>query len=50
MENEKTNWEKIGLYIACVAIFFTVIFYLIDMKVDIAKLQVKVEKLEEKKL
>ncbi|HUD02350.1 MAG TPA: hypothetical protein VMR37_08465 [Rhabdochlamydiaceae bacterium] len=48
-ENKKVNWEKIGLYVAIVATFFSLVFYLIEMKVDIAKLQVKVEKLEEKK-
>lgn len=47
-ENKNTNWEKIGLYVAIVATFFTVIFYLIEMKVDIAKLQVKIENLEKK--
>jgi cell division protein FtsL len=43
------NWEKIGVYIATLTGFMTVMFYIIEMKVDIAKLQIKVEKLEEKK-
>jgi cell division protein FtsL len=40
------NWEKIGIYIIGVSTFFTVIFYVIDMKVDIAKLQIQVHHLE----
>ena len=47
-ENKNINWEKIGLYLAIVATFFSVVFYLIEMKVDIAKLQIKVEFLETK--
>ena len=43
------NWEKAGVYLAIAATFFTVIIYIADMKERIAKLEVKVEKLEEKK-
>lgn len=42
------NWEKIGIYVAILTGFLTVMVYLIEMKVDIAKLQVKVDKLEER--
>lgn len=42
---KKINWEKAGVYIAII----TLIFYIVEMKVDIAKLQVKVQKLEENK-
>ncbi len=42
------NWEKIGIYIAILTGFLTVMFYIIDMKVDIAKLQVKVDQLQER--
>ena len=45
MEN-KINWEKVGLYIAVMASFFTKISYITDMKERIAKLEVKVEHLE----
>lgn len=47
MENKEINWEKIGIYIAISATFLTVIIYIADMKERIAKLEVKVEKLEE---
>ena len=43
------NWEKIGIYLALMAGFLTVIFYIADMKERIARLEVKVENLEEKK-
>lgn len=42
------NWEKIGLYIAGLTAFMTIMFYIVDMKVSIAKLEVKVENLQEK--
>jgi hypothetical protein len=45
MEN-KVNWEKVGVYVAILTGFFTFMFYIVEMKVDIAKLQVKVEKME----
>ncbi len=48
-EKEKTDWEKIGIYIACAVAFLTILFYVVEMKVDIAKLQVNVEHLQEKK-
>lgn len=43
------NWEKIGIYFGVLTGFMTIMFYIIDMKVDIAKLQIIVEKLEERK-
>jgi cell division protein FtsL len=49
MENKyPVNWEKVGVYIAIAACFLTVIIYIADIKERIAKLEVKVEKLEEK--
>lgn len=47
--SNNTNWEKIGIYIVCVASFFTVIAYIADIKERVAKLEVKVEHLEDKK-
>lgn len=48
MENKKTiDYEKIGFYMALTAAFFTLISYIADMKERIAKLEVKVERLEE---
>jgi hypothetical protein len=47
MENEKTaNWEKISVFIALFLAFLAIISYTIDTKVDVAKLQEKVEHLE----
>lgn len=46
--SREINWEKIGVYIAILAGFMTLMSNIVDMKVDIAKLQVKVEKLEER--
>lgn len=43
------NWEKIGIYIAIITAFFMAMNSLMDIKERIAKLEVKVEKLEEKK-
>ena len=49
MENKyPVNWEKISVYIAIAISFLTVIIYIADIKERIAKLEVKVEKLEEK--
>lgn len=48
MENRKIDFEKIGVYIAAVMIFFTIIFYIIEMKVAIAQLEVKVDHLQQK--
>jgi cell division protein FtsL len=44
--SKEINWEKIGVYLSILVGFMTVMFYIVEMKVDIAKLQVKVEKLE----
>ncbi len=46
---KEIHWEKIGIYIAAMAAFMTIMFYIIEMKVDIGKLQVKVKHLQEKK-
>jgi hypothetical protein len=48
-KSSEVNWEKIGVYIAIMAGFLTMMFYVVEMKVDIAKLQVKVENLDIKK-
>ena len=52
MENDEkiseVNWEKIGVYIAVMVGFLTLMFYTVDIKVDVAKLQIKVEYLEGK--
>ncbi len=45
---ENVHWEKVGVYIAILVGFLTFIFPLMDIKERIAKLEVKVEKLEEK--
>jgi len=47
MADRSINLEKIGIYVAVMAGFLTVIFYIADMKERIAKLEVKVEKLED---
>ncbi len=44
--SSKIDWEKIGVYLALVLAFFTVISYLMDVKERVAKLEVKVEHLE----
>jgi hypothetical protein len=49
MEENKINYEKIGIYFAILIGFLTIIFYLSDMKERIAKLEVKVDYLENKK-
>ena len=43
------NWEKVGIYITISFFIFTTVIYIADMKERIAKLEVKVEKLEDKK-
>lgn len=47
-EKVKTNYEKIGIYLWAMTAFFSVIYYVVDMKVDIGKLQVEIEHLKEK--
>jgi hypothetical protein len=47
MVSKDTNWEKISVYFAITVGLLTVIVYIADMKERIAKLEVKVEKLEE---
>ena len=49
MVNKQINLEKIGIYIAVMVGFLTVIFYIADMKERIAKLEVKMEHLHEEK-
>jgi len=48
MQNE-IHWEKIGIYLALLIGFLTVIFYIADIKERVAKLEVKIEHLEDKK-
>lgn len=48
MENRTANWEKFGIYIAATIAILTFVIYIADIKERIAKLEVKVEKLEEK--
>jgi hypothetical protein len=43
------NWEKVSVYVTIAFSVLTIIVYIADMKERIAKLEVKVEKLEEKK-
>jgi|HubBroStandDraft_3_1064219.scaffolds.fasta_scaffold15206_4 hypothetical protein len=45
---EEINWDKIGIYVILLTGFLTCITYISDMKERIAKLEVKVEKLEQK--
>ena len=44
----KIDWQKMSVYVASIVGFFTIIIYIVDMKVSIAKLEVKVEALQEK--
>jgi len=46
---QKINWEKIGIYIAVLTGFIMFMNGLMDIKERIAKLEVKVEKLEERR-
>jgi hypothetical protein len=46
---QKVNWEKIGVYLALITGFYMIMNNIMDTKERIAKLEVKVEKLEEKK-
>jgi hypothetical protein len=48
MANKKIDWQKISVYIAALVGFLTILFYLIEMKVDIGKLQVEVVNIKEK--
>lgn len=45
---QSVNWEKLSVYFALTAATLTFVIYLSDMKERIAKLEVKVEKLEDK--
>jgi hypothetical protein len=42
------NWEKISVYIAIMVSMLTIMIYIADMKERIAKLEVKVEHLEDR--
>jgi hypothetical protein len=42
------HWEKIGIYLTLLIGFLTVIFYIADIKERVAKLEVKIEHLENK--
>lgn len=46
---QRVNWEKIGVYIAVLTGFIISMTSLMDIKERIAKLEVKVEHIEEKK-
>jgi hypothetical protein len=48
-QGSQVNWDKIGIFVAILTGFLMCISYIADMKERIAKLEVKVEKLEEKK-
>jgi hypothetical protein len=48
-EKKTTNWEKIGIYITLLIAFFMAMNALMDIKESVAKLEVKVEKLEGEK-
>ena len=48
MANRAINYEKMGVYLALMVGFLTVIFYIADIKERTAKLEVKVEHLEER--
>lgn len=41
------HWEKIGIYMALMAGFLTVIFYIADMKERLAAAEVRIEHLAE---
>jgi hypothetical protein len=45
-KKSEVNYEKIGVYTAIMIGFLTLMFYIVDIKVDVAKLQIKVEHLE----
>lgn len=42
------NWEKIGIYVAVLAGFLTLMVYVIEMKVDIGKLQVEMQHVQKR--
>jgi len=46
---QKVNWEKIGIYLAILTGFIMFMGNIMDIKERIAKLEVKVEKLEERR-
>lgn len=47
MASKKIDWQKISVYVAIIVGYLTLLFYLIEMKVDIGKLQVEVEHLKD---
>lgn len=49
MQNRIIDWEKIGVYIAVMIGFVMAVSYIGDIRERVAKLEVKVEKLEERK-
>jgi hypothetical protein len=52
MANEnkyQVNWEKVGVYIAIAAAFFTVINHIIDLKERVARAEIEIKHFEEKK-
>lgn len=46
---QNVNWEKISVYIAITVCMLTVVIYIADIKERTAKLEVKVEHLENHK-
>jgi len=47
MENKSFNFEKIGIYIAVMTGFFTLIFYIADLKERTAIIETKIKYLEQ---
>ncbi len=48
IKKEEVNWDKISVFTAIIIAFLTCIIYIADMKERIAKLEIKVEHLENK--
>jgi len=49
MENKNINWEKVGVYLAILTMVVMLASKILDISERIAKIEVKVDKLEEKK-
>jgi len=49
MAKKSTNWEKIGVYLAAIVGFLTIVMYIGDLKERVSKLEVRVENLMEKR-
>ncbi len=48
MANNSVNWEKIGVYLAVLMAFMTVIFYLFQVKDEISSVKERVSRIEAK--